>query len=272
MSEDLRGRFKHKPEKKEPDSVRSSSDKGIFGIWEDQRRMQLEEDRIAKELAETKRKAKELSRTLRNHRYGEIREESLNKINQYRDKTISQIRKMKEIVKGFASSKKYLSIGAAVFVLLIGASIAIGTRKSDTQSTLGDSTENSSTAADLPEESPSFSILTPAGKSEEQLSIRRTNPSNSASSYTFIDNLQGSDVPFQVTQQEIPANFNLEKTATDFQATSIIQIDDNRVYHGLSDKTKVQSLIFIKEGKLVLISSPQKFSDEQWAGYISGLN
>jgi hypothetical protein len=74
-----------------------------------------------------------------------------------------------------------------------------------------------------------------------------------------------------VTQQEVPKKFDLEKTATEFQATDIIQIDDNKIYHGYSEKGGIQSLIFIKNDKLITIRSPEKFTDDQWAGYVISL-
>lgn len=272
MIEDIRGKSKSNKHQPEGTHTESSSDGGsIFGIWEDQRRIQAEEDRMAKELAATKKKAKELSKTLRKHRYGEMKEDSLGKIKKGSNKLSKHIQKSSKVIQKRTPAKKKITILVIVLALLIMAYLIFLRSKPSTNSTLGESTENSAVTQELPIEKPIFSILIPIGSTEQDLDIKRTNPPGSAASYTFIDNLDGSEVLFQVTQQEIPQNFNLEKTATDFQANNIIQIDDSRVYHGLSDKTKVQSLVFIKNGKLVLISSPQKFTDDQWAGYITGL-
>ena len=81
MSDDLRYRSKRRSGQTQHkrESNTSGSSGSIFGIWEEQRRMQSEEDKMTRELTETKRKAKELSRTLRKHRYGEIKHESLSK-------------------------------------------------------------------------------------------------------------------------------------------------------------------------------------------------
>ena len=100
----------------------------------------------------------------------------------------------------------------------------------------------------------------------------RISPPEAAPSYTYLDQMMDSDSIFRVTQQEIPADFDLSKAAVDLQATSIIQIDDMQVYHGYSEKGGIQSLLFIKNEKLVFIRSPQKFIDDIWASYILSLN
>lgn len=274
MSEDLRFRFKQKPKstqnKREPKKTETSSG-SIFGIWDEQRRMQAEEDKIARELAETKKKAKELSRTLRKHRYGEVKQESLKKIKSIRTNTSSKLKNSFYSSKNWSKSHKKPVAGIGVFLILIISFLTFNRFSSSPSDTLGDSTSNSNSTLEIPSEKPSFSILFPTGSSETDFEVKRTNPEGSASTYTYIDSLADSDTKFQITQQEVPDNFNLEKTATDFQATNIIQIDDDRVYHGFSEKTKVQSLIFVKKDRLVLISSPQKFTDDQWAGYIISL-
>lgn len=271
MSEDLRQRFKSSKKSGKSTPLDSGS---IFGIWAEQNRMQAEEEKMARELAETKKKAKELSKTLRKHRYGEVKEESLQKIKHYKSSVIKHAAKTSKAIKKRALLKKKLSIGITFFAVGIIGYLAFAQFNPNTSATLGESKDNPNPLVNpdlLPVEKPKFSILVPAGATQEDLDIKRTNPPESATSYTFIDSLEGSEVLFQVTQQEVPANFNLQKTATDFQATNIIQIDDNKIYHGFSDKAKIQSLIFVKNRKLVLISSPQKLSDDQWVGYITGL-
>ncbi len=57
---------------------------------------------------------------------------------------------------------------------------------------------------------------------------------------TFADKLE--DIEIEVTQQKLPDNFKsapaaeLQKIATNFQATNVIQIDDAVVYHGIMKK------------------------------------
>ena len=127
----------------------------------------------------------------------------------------------------------------------------------------------------LTKETPSFAILKPEGRKFDSLDTVKVSPTGNDPVYAFTDTLDGIEI--QVSQQEVPKSFDfnqeveLERVAKDFQATNVIQIDDNKVFHGLSDKTKQQSLIFIKDDLLVFIKSPQKLSDEVWAGYIMGL-
>jgi hypothetical protein len=139
---------------------------------------------------------------------------------------------------------------------------------------------NQSTAAvgsigGLPKEKPDFDILIPAGIKLANLDIVRISPAGNEPVYTYVDDFGGDEI--SISQQQIPKSFKddnnteLERLAKSFQATSVIQIDDNKVFHGQSDKTKQQSLIFIKDELLVFIKSPQKLSDEAWAGYIMGL-
>jgi len=103
----------------------------------------------------------------------------------------------------------------------------------------------------------------------------RVSPEGNDPVYTFIDMVETSKV--SISQQEVPKSFEynksveLERVAKEFQAIDVIQIDSMKVFHGVSDKNKQQSLIFIKGDLLVFIKSPQKLSDEAWAGYILNL-
>ncbi len=74
MSNDLRDRFKHVLR----DDKDSSED--IFSIWDQQKKMRSEDVRIAKELEDARRRAKELKRTLRKHQLGEKKEDFLLKV------------------------------------------------------------------------------------------------------------------------------------------------------------------------------------------------
>jgi len=138
--------------------------------------------------------------------------------------------------------------------------------RSDSQGSIGE----------LPKETPRFDILIPSGKKYSDLGVVRVSPEGNEPVYTYVDMVGSSEA--SISQQEVPKSFKydknteLEKVAKEFQATDVIQIDSIKVFHGISDKNKQQSLIFIKEDLLVFIKSPQKLSDEVWAGYIIGLN
>jgi hypothetical protein len=226
---------------------------------------------MARELAETKRKAKELSKTLRAHRYGEVKTESIKKLEQRKDKLSKSVVASFNSTKKWATGHKKPAIGVILLAFLLVGFVGYSMFKPNKTATLGDSTTNSALSKDLPVEKPVFTLLFRAGKSETDFDVKRTNPEGSAPAYTYLDSFTENDPKFQVSQQKTPDSFNLEKTANDFQATDVIQIDGDKVYHGLSDKTKTQSLLFVKKDRLLLISSPQKFTDDQWAAYIISL-
>jgi hypothetical protein len=235
----------------------------LFSIWDDQRKMDAEEKKMAQELAETKRKARELQKTLRKHQFGEAKIKLGTKSKVVATKSKSHFTKTKSWI---VSNKKKTSI-LALFLLvpIVMFTVFSGNNETPTD-TLGESVNISS--QDLPREKPDFELLYPAGSDEGTLEVVRNSPQGSDPSYVYVDSFTDADEKFQVSQQREPDNFDLEKTSKDFQATNIIQIDDSKVYHGYSEKAGIQSLMFVKDGKLVLISSPKKFPDDQWANYI----
>jgi hypothetical protein len=127
----------------------------------------------------------------------------------------------------------------------------------------------------LVKEKPSFNILYPEGHKNEGVDTVKVSPAGNDPVYAFSDTVEGAQVT--VSQQQVPKSFDynqaveLERVAKDFQAINVIQIDANKVYHGLNEKTKVQSLIFIKNNLLVFIRSSNKLTDDQWTGYILSL-
>jgi hypothetical protein len=274
MSDDMRFRFKEKPKqpntsKREPKQTTDSG--SIFGVWEEQRRLQAEDEKMAKELAEAKKKAKELQKTLRKNKYGELNKQTKD----FSTKFITDIKNFSS--KLFSSAKQHKKIAytlSGVFVVLISVTVVSGFIKTnDSTATLGDSTSSElKIEDDLPREKPDFGLLFPAGNNSDNYDVVRISPPEADASYTYLDRFTDDGQIFRVTQQEIPDSFDLAKTATDFQATSIIQVDDNVIYHGYSEKGGVQSILFIKDKKLISIRSPQKFNDDQWAAYYLALN
>lgn len=269
MNNDLRGRFRSKSGKKSPvhtDKAKTDKSDSIFSIWEDQRRMQAEEDKMARELKEAKKKAKELQKTLRKHKFGESKTALNDKTKTVAKKGRKHLKKIKSWIK----TNKKKSAGTFVLLVAVVVVLNIATKKDNQVDTLGDSTDFTSQV--LPREKPDFQLLYPAGSNEEDFEVVRNNPQSSAPSYVYVDSFPEETVNFQVSQQEVPDNFDLDKVSRDFQATNVIQIDDSKVYHGFSEKAKIQSLMFVKDGKLVLIASPKQYPDEQWAAYIISLN
>jgi hypothetical protein len=122
---------------------------------------------------------------------------------------------------------------------------------------------------------PDFTLLLPSGKRSDQVSFAKVSPEGNDAVYAFVDKLDGYEI--KVSEQKVPKQFDynrdveLERVAKNFQATNVIQIDSTKVYHGYSEKQKVQSLVFIKKDRLVFISSPTKLSDDTWTGYVLDL-
>jgi hypothetical protein len=270
MSDNMRGRFNY--QKRE--GFVPKSEGGIFGIWDEQRRMQAEEDKMAKELLEAKRKAKELQKSLRKHRYGETKNEFTDKFKNYLSNYLlivnNFIARTKSIV---LFNKKLSSVVTAVFVIALGGIFGLSQINSSSTATLGDSISSSTipVGSELPREKPDFTLLFPEGTNSSDYDVVRISPSEADPSYTYLDRFTENGQIFKVTQQEIPSSFDLAKTATDFQATSIIQIDDSVIYHGYSEKGGIQSILFVKDNKLISIRSPEKFADDLWASYYLSL-
>lgn len=131
--------------------------------------------------------------------------------------------------------------------------------------------------ADIPQvDSTEFPLVWPSGKSEKDYKIVRVSPFGNDTVYAYIDSLNNQEI--KISQQKLPERFNtdrdvkLKELADSFQATNVIQIDEQKIYHGYSENINTQSLIFIKNDLLIFIASPQQTSDEIWAGYINGLN
>lgn len=276
MSDDLRFRYKTRqsePRISKKGSQKASDSAGIFGIWDEQRRIQEEDERIVKDLSEAKKKTKELQKTLRKNKFNDLSNQTSEAVASLISKTKIFIKKLTfRITKLLKHHKRLTYAGVGVFVLLVSAAILnsfIGSK--DVTDTLGDSTAAIVVADDLPREKPAFPILYPGGKTSEDFDVVRISPPEADASFTFLDRFTEDGQIFRVTQQEIPNNFDLAKTATDFQATGIIQVDGNPIYNGYSESGGIQSVLFLKEGKLVSIRSPQRFADDQWANYYISL-
>lgn len=173
-------------------------------------------------------------------------------------------------------SKRVVAFGVVVLLVVGGIIMATGGSSSDDGNKDNNGTLGAQVSSGkLPEEKPSFSILYPPGKSLESTKTVRVSPNTNAPAYAYTDTLE--NISLKITQQELPerlqkdADVELEKIAKDFQATSVIQVDENKIYHGYNEKTHVQSLIFIKNKRLVFIAASEKLSDESWAAYYLSL-
>lgn len=91
---------------------------------------------------------------------------------------------------------------------------------------------------------------------------------------SFSDTVGG--VKVTVSQQPMPENFKsnpygeLEKLATSFSATESFAVNDFKVFIGTSAKGP-QSLILIKDKKLIFIYAERKLPNTEWVKYIETL-
>ena len=237
----------------------------IGEIWKEQKRMQAEDRKLERDLKAAKKKARELKRELYKNKIGESSTRAAENISKYLNNTKEYL---KNIHSWSMKNKKYSVL--VVAVLLIGPLLLVFKSTESDPQTLAD-TKVVYTDQDLTRETPNFSLLYKCGTSSEEYDVVRISPPGNEPSYTYLDRFSEESPTIQVTQQKVPVDFDLEKTATNFQATDIIQINDYKVYHGFNEKVNVQSLVFIKDEILIFIRSPQKFSDNQWVNYISSL-
>lgn len=120
------------------------------------------------------------------------------------------------------------------------------------------------------DEKPSFAVSKPDTISaDEQVKF---DPSKKVASYN--DTLNGVNIV--VSQQPLPETFKdnpfgeLEKVASSFSATESFVVKDFKVYIGVSIKGP-QSLILIKDKKLIFIQSESKIPNTKWVEYIETL-
>lgn len=92
--------------------------------------------------------------------------------------------------------------------------------------------------------------------------------------FAYTDEIDG--VRISVSQQPLPEKFfestdsQLDELAKSFNTTNEIAANGVKVYMGTSSKGP-QSVIFIKNGLLILIKSQSKIDDASWARYAESL-
>lgn len=258
----MKGELRHKAKQQlkldsfRRDGLFKGSVPDIGDIWADQKRLRKEQ--IALEKTKKKQPIKPLNVALTN---------------------IKHIPKSSYLKKflSIAASRPKASLLVAVVVLAFGLKLISGNGSSGQQKTLGDSTNASNELPDdgRIEQPPEFDTLFPIDKSPEALeSVTRKSPDGSII-FTYKDSIENIDI--EVTQQKLPDSFKsapaaeLEKIAKSFQATSVIQLDDQIIYHGTSEKNNVQSLVTTKDGLLIFIKASRKISDDSWVAYFTTL-
>jgi hypothetical protein len=183
--------------------------------------------------------------------------------------------------------KKYIvgiSSVAVLFILVVSmggenkeaATDTLGAQaEKQTVATATDSEERVSDDNQVSEDQLPFEPLFPEGVDRSSLkTVVRKSPSGSV--IFTVQQFDGNN-EIQITEQEMPENFlgqeatEIEKMAKELQAVSVIQIDENKIYHGLSENTGVQTLITSKNELLIFIRSNVPQSDDYWMSYYLSL-
>lgn len=183
--------------------------------------------------------------------------------------------KLSERGKGLLSSKRKLVIVAGL-VLVVGY---VGTHlpKPQPKAVVGvKGTQTTKGGTELPRnQKPEFKTVLPAGKSIEQYGgWTRISPPDRDPVFAYADKLGG--ITITISEQPLPDNLKsnteegINKLANDFSAKETLKVDGNTVHIGTSAKGP-QSVIFAKNGLLILIKSTSKIDNKAWATYISSL-
>lgn len=273
---------------------RHSSDEDIGTLWTEQKRMREEDSLLEIEYRQAKQKARALKKRIKEHQIGD---ETLfgDDLKHYMPgvSVSPALNRTKGALRGVVhsgwSKLSYLpksltrrSRIALVLVAVVAGSLVfakplIFDSGAETEtSTLGQSTGGQGTGGktDLPVETPAFSLLYPSEVNPSNVQTVRVSPAGADQVYAYIDKI--GEAQLRISQQQLPANFQadpaseLQKLATGFQATNVIELDGSKIFHGYNDQAGgTQSLIFIKKNLLILIASSKKLDDDVWAGYIS---
>ena len=275
MSDDFRKNRQGKPLKKPQklDSLRSSlkggqKEESLFAMWQEQ-----EEQAVASKKAEAKyQQAKKALRQSRKEVWSEYFDVAT--LEKRLKSLLSSVHEYSRTLFSWVGRQnRFAVVFVAIFVLAGGVALL---RSSTGPQTLGDTTgQPSLTTPDIPtdlsRESLDFALLYPSSSDASLYSVAKVSPDGTAPAYAFLDRFTADGTVFRVTQQQVPSSFDLNQAAEDFQATNVIQVDDSKIYHGYSEKGRIQSLLFVKEDLLVLIRSSERFSDDQWAAYYLSL-
>ena len=133
-------------------------------------------------------------------------------------------------------------------------------------------TKSTTNKTSLVRGTPDFSILSPDGKSVQDLngSIR----SDNKQLFVYVDKI--GNVQINVSQQPLPNEFKtdtdqqIEQLAKSYKANGKITVGSILVHIGASIKGP-QSVIFTKNNLLILIVSSDSIKNDRWARYINSL-
>lgn len=163
----------------------------------------------------------------------------------------------------------YSGVGAAVLVIALGYSVFGPSGKPQITKVQGETTEDIQLGA-----TSDFDLLYPTTRKESELPLAKISPPGSPAAYTYVDRVEGVEV--QVTQQELPDRFKTNQVeefknfAVNFAATTEVKGSGFTAYLGVSVKGP-QSVVMIKNDRLVLLKSASAIPDDKWATYLSTL-
>jgi hypothetical protein len=281
-------------------------DDDIGDVWAEQKRIREHEALLEIEYRQAKEKAKQIKATIKQHQIGDetLFGDDLKKYIAKTPKTrvSTQLKKGLQhaqsglrsvprpsrttaIKKSLRLTKKRVVLGSFVglialsFILrpLLGSLAKPGESNSGSQETLGQSTAGESSGALQEVTSTEFELLYPAGVNPDNVKVVKINPENTATVYSYIDKFENTQL--RISEQRVPESFKpateaaLQKLAESFNAKSVVQIDNAKVYHGKNEGGgTAQSLLFIKKDLLIFIAASQGLTDDKWAAYISSFN
>jgi hypothetical protein len=176
------------------------------------------------------------------------------------------------LFRGLFSTKRSIIATCIAAVILISVSVAAS---SVHQQNLA---KKASASGDQHKilENLEYQTVLPDNKSIDSLGgWKRVSPPNTDAVYAYIDAIDG--IAISVSQQPLPASFKddsdgqVAELAKKFDATDKLTAGDTKVYYGTSAKGP-QSVIFTKNGLLILMKSQAKIDPNSWAKYIKSLN
>jgi hypothetical protein len=122
---------------------------------------------------------------------------------------------------------------------------------------------------------PGYTTVLPADKSITSLGgWKRVSPKNATPVYAYNDTIAGTAI--SVSEQTLPESFqddvngSIATLAKSYNATAITQVGDTIIYIGTSAKGP-QSVIFTKNGLLILIKSEKQITNTAWSSYAVSL-
>lgn len=238
--------------------VRLASEREAIGdIWAEQKRIRLAEAIKADQLSAEKRKARKalIGRTAR------------------RLKGLGVSARQ----KAASSSKKQRLTAAGVLAVIVIASVLLapGVPLPYKGGAAKKASITDTRVLDSEAQKPSYPTILPSGKKIEELGgWGRVSPTDRDPVFAYVDSVDG--VRITVSEQPLPEDFkddvsgSVASLAKQFSATDEVTADKVTFYIGTSIKGP-QSVIFSKEGLLILVKSDTKLTHQQWADYIVSL-